>query len=273
MSTVLVFPLSDEDTQPLSGTIDATLDFGRTGGFPPTADITVSDAAVSPLDAFSFTLGLPPLGVDVTINNAVASIATSDPPATMTQQPLGIVQYQFDATKFPITLNQGSVVATGFVNQTIDLANAPVSGMTPEETFGTLSFLSTSTTGSLTEIDAQLELPILFTEVVDVDDRSVTLDVSGNLIANGSFAVDLSVPDADFDGDGDVDAFDFLAWQRSESPDPRSAADLAIWTANYGSTPVKGLRAVPEPSTLALVLLARMLVRFHRRCADINRSS
>ena len=37
----------------------------------------------------------------------------------------------------------------------------------------------------------------------------------------------------DFDGDGDSDGFDFLKWQRGESPNPLSQEDLAYWKANF----------------------------------------
>jgi hypothetical protein len=39
----------------------------------------------------------------------------------------------------------------------------------------------------------------------------------------------------DFDGDGDVDGRDFLAWQRGSSPAPLSNADLVSWQDNYGT--------------------------------------
>jgi hypothetical protein len=38
----------------------------------------------------------------------------------------------------------------------------------------------------------------------------------------------------DFDGDGDVDGRDFLAWQRGESAAPLSSTDLTDWQGNYG---------------------------------------
>ena len=38
------------------------------------------------------------------------------------------------------------------------------------------------------------------------------------------------------DGDGDVDGRDFLVWQRSGSPAPLSAGDLADWQDSYGTS-------------------------------------
>ena len=58
----------------------------------------------------------------------------------------------------------------------------------------------------------------------------------------------------DFNGDGLVDGFDFLSWQRGESPNPLSASDLADWEANYGNSLLSPLAtAVPEPTVFSVV--------------------
>jgi len=63
----------------------------------------------------------------------------------------------------------------------------------------------------------------------------------------------------DFDLDGDVDGYDFLKWQRGESPDPLSASDLLDWENNYGTTaPLIAITSVPEPTTLCFVLLGAL---------------
>lgn len=63
----------------------------------------------------------------------------------------------------------------------------------------------------------------------------------------------------DFDGDSDVDGFDFLSWQRGESPAGfLSPSDLADWEANFGTTGgslTAGVGAVPEPSTFMLMFV------------------
>jgi len=59
-------------------------------------------------------------------------------------------------------------------------------------------------------------------------------------------------PDGDFDGDGDVDGADFLAWQRDTS-----LGSLSDWETNYGTSgAVAATASVPEPSTAAMMLLA-----------------
>ena len=95
--------------------------------------------------------------------------------------------------------------------------------------------------------------------------------------------------DGDFDNDGDVDGNDFLEWQRGNSPDPLSAADLAAWQSNYGATIYSGvgemvagkvlytdglvtlggggIAAVPEPTSAVLLLVGGSLLAVVRRRA------
>lgn len=84
-------------------------------------------------------------------------------------------------------------------------------------------------------------------------------------IAGFSFDVLSDVPaGADFDGDGDVDGRDFLAWQRGDSPIPFSSADLTLWQSEYNGGALMGSFSVPEPST-AMFLLASLLCLKIRR--------
>ncbi len=77
----------------------------------------------------------------------------------------------------------------------------------------------------------------------------------------GNQFVTVPVPSADFDGDGDVDGRDFLAWQRGEGDaDGNSivdATDLMIWQNQYG---MEGSLAasvtVPEPQAWVLLFIA-----------------
>ncbi len=71
---------------------------------------------------------------------------------------------------------------------------------------------------------------------------------------------------ADFDGDGDVDGRDFLIWQRGNSTNNGSPADLALWQAQYGTNPlVAAVAAVPEPASILLLGLSGMISLTLRR--------
>ena len=68
----------------------------------------------------------------------------------------------------------------------------------------------------------------------------------------------------DFDNDDDVDAFDFLTWQRGGSPNPLSQSDLNDWEENYGvsnSLSTATATAVPEPGTPVLLLLGLLALQ------------
>jgi hypothetical protein len=65
----------------------------------------------------------------------------------------------------------------------------------------------------------------------------------------------------DFDLDFDADGFDFLKWQRGESPIALSFEDLTIWQVNYGVITPKTLTAIPEPTT-SIALLCGMVAMF-----------
>ena len=60
----------------------------------------------------------------------------------------------------------------------------------------------------------------------------------------------------DFNWDGTVDGLDLLKWQRGESPDPLSQADLLDWQNNFGTNSLATANAavVPEPSALLIAL-------------------
>lgn len=71
----------------------------------------------------------------------------------------------------------------------------------------------------------------------------------------------------DFDLDGDVAGFDFLKWQRSESPNPLSTSDLSDWKAAYGSRSsaiAAASTVVPEPATSVAMLLGVTIILLRR---------
>jgi hypothetical protein len=85
-------------------------------------------------------------------------------------------------------------------------------------------------------------------------------------------AFELAPPTGDFDGDGDVDGADFIAWQTNfpkltgatqaegdaDYDDDVDGADFAIWQSGFPSAP--GVSPVPEPS--AICLAAAGLIAF-----------
>ena len=63
----------------------------------------------------------------------------------------------------------------------------------------------------------------------------------------------------DFDLNGIADARDFLLWQSGRTPKSLDSVELSNWEANYGTAAATNTTAVPEPSALAIMLVALCL--------------
>jgi fibronectin-binding autotransporter adhesin len=83
---------------------------------------------------------------------------------------------------------------------------------------------------------------------------------TGQLTGYTALTVLTPEPPGDFDGDGDIDGRDFLAWQRNPS-----VGDLADWRANYGTGSLSAVTAVPEPNSFALFLLTTFSLAVTRK--------
>jgi hypothetical protein len=271
----------DSDTKALSGSISGFFDFGETGGFPRTADLTVTSANITPNGSFQLRLGFPrPFpGSDITASNLVADLSTPSPPATMTRTGVSGTVYQFDASQFLLTVDQGTIVVSGTTNETSDLAQEPVTGASPPGTFGTLTLTTLGTTGRYTRVGAALDFPIRITDTAESENggESVELELVANVRANSTFYVALAGVPGDFDEDGDVDRADLGLWRAgfgtSSAATPREGdadrdgdadgQDFLIWQRNLGTAPPVGsesaVGAIPEPASISMAATFAML--------------
>jgi hypothetical protein len=266
---------TDDDTQPLAGTIDATLDFGSSGAFPQQASVNVTGADIAAVSDFEFRLGLPqPFpGADVVASGIVAHVTTPTPPAPLTRLSGSGVTYQFDAANFLISADEGTIVVTGFVDDTADLSETPVAGTSPVGTFGTLTLTPGATTGFYTLVNASMTFPINITDVAEFGDEAdpeeVVLDLDATINATASFYVALAGVPGDFDNDGDVDGGDLARWRTgfgkgvgavatdgdADGDQDVDGADFLVWQRNLGTAPpTLGATGVPEPGAATLLL-------------------
>jgi hypothetical protein len=101
----------------------------------------------------------------------------------------------------------------------------------------------------------------------------------GDTLAPGDFQIDnlrvgdtfadvtpagSATPDGDFNSDGEIDAADYAAWRKNPGgmfvPE-----DYDAWRMNFGTTTGGGAAAVPEPVTVASVVIAASLALASRR--------
>lgn len=88
---------------------------------------------------------------------------------------------------------------------------------------------------------------------------------NGDIFLDNFQGVSPGVP-GDYDGDGDVDGRDFLAWQRGSSPVPFSSTDLATWQSSYNNGALAAVTSVPEPGSAVLALVIGLLgINLQRR--------
>jgi hypothetical protein len=94
------------------------------------------------------------------------------------------------------------------------------------------------------------------------------------VVLNEDMSVVVSLPfsiglPGDFNGDGAVDAADYVVWRKGSLNGQQGYND---WRANYGRSAAlgSGRNAVPEPASGALLLLAAAAVRLLRRKQTFN---
>ena len=68
----------------------------------------------------------------------------------------------------------------------------------------------------------------------------------------------------DFNGDGSVDAADFVVWQTDFEAGLVAASQYGLWAANFGDSSTSFSASVPEPSTVWLLPAVASLVRRRR---------
>ena len=175
---------SDSDTTDLSGDITVATSFDLVDLVADFDELTFTGGAVSATDMdFNFALGL--LQLD---SSGVAGTPTTPLP------PGAVSATTFDAAEQEILLDQGVIVASGLVNQTIDLAVEPTTaGGSGSGQFGVFG---STVNGMTATYDVMLLLPVFSQDTTLIDTLTVTTTITGTIIATGSFAVEIPEPSA-----------------------------------------------------------------------------
>jgi hypothetical protein len=91
--------------------------------------------------------------------------------------------------------------------------------------------------GATGEVPGWLLLETITNSSSSVDSAEINVGTDSDLWVKGfAGGRGLGTAQGNFDGDSDVDGRDFLIWQRGGSPTAGSAADLAAWQSNYGTS-------------------------------------
>jgi hypothetical protein len=282
---------TDSDASPVSGTLSATLDIDTSGGMVNITGITLTGGDFTNDAPFNFTLAVfGPLTANLEGTGLVGSPSTPAPPGVVTQDAVDPLKFQYDAADHLLSIHDGTITVTGIVNESIDLADDPVSGMPPVGSFATIELTPGAVVGNMTEFTALLTQPTIFSDTFNVDAGIVTLpvmvDVTGQVIAMATFSLELggdgTAGPGDYNGGGAVEQADLdlvlLNWGTTPADPaaigwinnlPSGAIDqeeLDGVLLNWGNTAAVAAASVPEPATWLLIMpvavcAARLLLR------------
>jgi hypothetical protein len=184
----------------------------------------------------------------------------------------GVLDFQLNSTDHTAGSGINDLILIGGSGP-LDLsggATLNVSGIGGNLTAGDYDLIQFA--GSLTGTAANITLGTIplgagLSASIVIDSNSVNLRVGAGLHAG------------DFDGDGDVDGADFVAWQTNfptatgatlaqgdaDGDGDVDGADFVVWQTNFPFTPGPGSSPVPEPNSIIVASLALVALAIGRR--------
>jgi len=205
---------------------------------PPAADTTVGASNDQNLELSNGTTG-------GTINFTLTNNGTTD---------IELDGFHFDAYAFrpnaarayELSVSSGDLT-NGVIYTSADDEITHVGGVNDNFAHDDISHSLSGLTDNILEVGGTVDFLLTFS--------SGTGSGGGHdlWVDNVGITAVLNAISGDFNGDGNVDGADFLAWQR----DP-NVGNLADWQSNYGASTslTASSTSVPEPSNAVLVLLA-----------------
>ncbi len=273
--TVSTNGLSDSDLTRASGNALATIGYDLYLGEPLVHSIEFTGGRVlingSTTSDINFNLGNVFFGVDIVGAGLSGTLDTPSPPGSVMNGSFSLAEHQ-------LRVDAGTLDATGrgllsAINTSINLNQDPLDLVT--EGTALIDVVETGTAGRVRTYDVTLTLPVDAQELI-TDPTTITVDVSGLLIASDTFAVTFPV-EGDYNGDQRVDHADYTVWRDAlGASGPGQAADgnfdwvvdeqdYTLWQVNFGevaaSTFAATTTSAPEPSGLWLLAIAAAALR------------
>ena len=201
--TVEALGQSDVDNASFSGTLGSILSIDPSAATPRFSGLNFTGGRIAANNQMGFDIN-PGLGINIHVDaiGVAGTINTPSPPASVNSLGFGDLNHSFDASNHLITFNEGSLNVSGSATTTINLATNNIGGFAPGGTNGTINLSQGTTTGNLTNFDAQLNFPVQFSSIISVDTGSplgivdTKITASGQIVANASFAVDIGLAES-----------------------------------------------------------------------------
>lgn len=248
--TISSFGFTDTDTSDVSGSVGGQLELDVSPAGVSVTGLRFDGGQIDATD-LDFTFGSLFTVATIEGRNLGGDLVTINPGFSP------VSGGQFPTEDHLFVIDEGTLMIESILgDETFDLAADPAELV--EEGIATISLQETAASGALRTYLATLMLPVDATTVEGDGSVSATIDVVGNLVATGSFQVNLGLP-GDFNEDGTVDAADYTVWRDDFANGQAPASDYQVWRDNYGasSLPLAASSAVaaPEPSLLGSALL------------------
>lgn len=265
---------SSDDTQPLSGEIEANFSFEQGATFSPAGVVGIVDSAIAPAGPLEILLGQPSgFSAAVDVSQLLAGLVPHDGTAVMTMQSDADADYTIDVSQFGLALQEGLVrfQLEGSLDETIDLSGFQplVTATAPVGELATASFRELEANGFYRQFEVRLTAPLSFsTRVTFAGSVNVDLQFDGVLSASDTVYGSLAGIPGDFNDDLHVREDDLPEWELAfgAGADGLSGAELLAWQRHFGMAPPSSVAtsAAAEPATAwlaALVAAAAVILR------------
>lgn len=267
---VEAFGVSPSDTTDLSGSVDAQLDLSLSPNGATATGIRFDGGSINASD----------IDLDFRLFVTVATIDGRNLGGDVITPGVGfstITSGTFPLQDHTVRFNRGTLTGTGFAGGVnINLAQSPIE-LPLDMGTANISLAEVGANGSMRTYQTTVTIPVDATEALN--NPTGTIDVSGTVVATGTFDVTLPLP-GDYNNDGMVNLADYTVWRDSVGAPAGTlpndvdggvigGSQYNTWKQSFGDSSSAGallaVDAVPEPASCVAILAACVLAIARRR--------